>query len=406
MDFDLIVVGGGLGGSTLAGAVARTGAKVLVLERETRFKDRVRGDMIYPWGVADARRLGLVDSVFDSVGHVVGPWCNTVKPLPRSVRDLPSTSPSGENGIGFYHPELQEALLLAAEAAGAEVRRGFKVTGVEPGSDDRQPTVVGVSAASSRGAPERLTARLVVGADGRDSGVRSWADFTVTRDPPRLVLAGALINGLDAPDPAANVFFAPSTGLMSIVIPIGQDRHRVYGGYELKGGRRNLSGPAAFGPFLDLVKESGAPAEWFQRAELAGPLAAFDGADHWVESPYHHGVALIGDAASASDPSFGCGMSLTVRDARVLSEALAAADDWHSACRSYAAQHAVYFGKLHTIIDWLTQLYRETGAEADARRRRAFPLFAQDRTRIPDVVGWGPDGASDERARRRFFGEE
>lgn len=406
MDFDLIVVGGGLGGSALAGAVAGTGAKVLVLERETHFRDRVRGDMIYPWGVADARRLGLVDKVFDGVGHIVGPWCNTVKPLPRNVRDLPSTSPSGENGIGFYHPELQEALLQAAEAAGAEVRRGFKVTGVEPGSDDTQPAVAGASAESHRSSHERLTARLVVGADGRDSGVRSWADFTVTRDPPRLVLAGALINGLDAPDPAANVFFAPSIGLLSIVIPIGQGRHRVYGGYELKGGRRNLSGPAAFGPFLDLVKDSGAPAEWFERAELAGPLAAFDGADHWVESPYRDGVALVGDAASASDPSFGCGMSLTLRDARVLGEALAATDDWHSACRSYAAEHDHYFGSLHTIIDWLTQMYRETGPEADARRGRAFPLFAQDRTRIPDVVGWGPDGPSDETARRRFFGDE
>lgn len=406
MNYDLIVVGGGVAGSALAGAVAGTGAKVLVLEREMRFRDRVRGDMIYPWGVAEARRLGLVDNVLDSVGHVVGPWCNTIKSLPGSVRDLPSTSPSGENAIAFFHPELQEALLHNAEAAGAEVRRGFKVTGVEPGSHDRQPTVVGLPAGSTRSSPERLASRLVVGADGRDSAVRSWAGFSVTRDPPRLVLAGAVVAGLDAPTSAANVFFAPSVGLVSIVIPIGNGRHRVYGGYELSGGRRNLSGPGAFGPFLDLTRDSGAPADWFDRAELTGPLAAFDGADHWVQSPYRNHVALIGDAASASDPSFGCGMSLTLRDARVLGEALVATDDWGSACRHYAATHDAYFGSLHTVIDWLTMMYRETGPEAEALRSRAFPLFLQDRTRIPDVVGWGPDGPSDERARRRFFGEE
>ena len=36
--------------------MAEHGAKVLVLERETQFKDRVRGEGTMPWGVADARR--------------------------------------------------------------------------------------------------------------------------------------------------------------------------------------------------------------------------------------------------------------------------------------------------------------------------------------------------------------
>ena len=62
MSFDVITVGGGLAGSTLATELARAGHKVLVLERETQFKDRVRGENMLPWGVAAARRLGLVDS--------------------------------------------------------------------------------------------------------------------------------------------------------------------------------------------------------------------------------------------------------------------------------------------------------------------------------------------------------
>ena len=60
MDLDVITVGGGLGGSTSAAAVARSGRRVLVLEREKEFKDRVRGENILPWGVAAARRLGVV----------------------------------------------------------------------------------------------------------------------------------------------------------------------------------------------------------------------------------------------------------------------------------------------------------------------------------------------------------
>jgi 2-polyprenyl-6-methoxyphenol hydroxylase-like FAD-dependent oxidoreductase len=46
MTFDVITVGGGLAGSALDTALARSGHKVLVWERETRFKDRVRGDFV------------------------------------------------------------------------------------------------------------------------------------------------------------------------------------------------------------------------------------------------------------------------------------------------------------------------------------------------------------------------
>ena len=50
--YDLIVIGGGLAGAALARAMAAGGARVLVLERELRFRDRVRGEGMHPWGVA------------------------------------------------------------------------------------------------------------------------------------------------------------------------------------------------------------------------------------------------------------------------------------------------------------------------------------------------------------------
>jgi menaquinone-9 beta-reductase len=59
--FDVIVVGGGLAGSALAGVLAQAGLGVLVVEREAGFRDRIRGELTWPWGVAEARELGLVD---------------------------------------------------------------------------------------------------------------------------------------------------------------------------------------------------------------------------------------------------------------------------------------------------------------------------------------------------------
>ena len=46
--YDIITVGGGLGGSALAKAMAKHGARVLVVERERHFKDRVRGEAMHP----------------------------------------------------------------------------------------------------------------------------------------------------------------------------------------------------------------------------------------------------------------------------------------------------------------------------------------------------------------------
>ena len=58
-DYDVVIVGGGLAGSGLGAALAKTGARVLITEREAQFRDRVRGEGMQPWGAAEARELGL-----------------------------------------------------------------------------------------------------------------------------------------------------------------------------------------------------------------------------------------------------------------------------------------------------------------------------------------------------------
>jgi 2-polyprenyl-6-methoxyphenol hydroxylase-like FAD-dependent oxidoreductase len=52
-------------------------------------------------------------------------------------------------------------------------------------------------------------------------------------------------------------------------------------------------------------------ARYFDGAEPRGPLPSFDLTETWVNHPYRDGVALIGDAAGASDPVWGQGLSLT-----------------------------------------------------------------------------------------------
>ncbi len=115
---------------------------------------------------------------------------------------------------------------------------------------------------------------------------------------------------------------------------------------------------------------------------------------------------LVGDAAAASDPCFGCGLSLTLRDVRVLRDQLTAAPDWCAAAEAYAEEHDRYFRALRRIHGWYGDLWYRSGPDADALRARALPRIAEDPSRLVDFIALGPEAPSDGAARRRMFGED
>jgi 2-polyprenyl-6-methoxyphenol hydroxylase-like FAD-dependent oxidoreductase len=395
--YDLITVGGGLAGSVLAKTMAEAGARVLVLERETQFKDRVRGEGMMPWGVVEARALGIDAGLRVTGGHDLFTWNVHVGPTPGPSRDLVTTTAAGTPALSFYHPDMQEVLLDAAARAGAEVRRGVTVSGVAPGTP---PTVW----LDGNGRREEIQARLVIGADGRASRVRSWAGFEVKHDPQRLLIAGVLLDGTAVPDDGVHLI--QGIGELTIPFPLGNGRARVYVAHHNGLDRKRFQGEADLPRFIEESVRIGAPSEWYNGATIAGPLATFDGADTWVPHPYKDGVALVGDAAASTDPSWGQGLSLTLRDVRVLRDQLSATDDWSEAGQAYARAHDQYYGVLHTAEDWFTQLFMEIGPQADARRARALPLIAEDPSRVPDILLDGPGLSVDDDLRSRFFGEQ
>ncbi|MBI5289965.1 MAG: FAD-dependent monooxygenase [Chloroflexi bacterium] len=398
-NYDIVTVGGGLGGAALARAMAEKGARVLVLERETAFKDRVRGEGMTTWGAAEARELGIHELVRSSCGHDLPMWENYVGPMQVLQRDIAATTPQGLPTLAFYHPEMQRTVLEAAEKAGAEVRSGVRATGISPGVT---PTV---TVQRNGGPAETITARLIVGADGRNSPLRKWAQFEEHQNADRLFISGVLFDGSAAPDDTVRLVSDFERGRGTIIFPQGRGRVRSYMISRADEGLR-LQGAADVPRFVEEAVTSGMPGEFFDGAVAAGPLATFNGADCWVEHPYREGVALMGDAAASSDPSWGQGLSLTLRDARVLRDALLANDDWDVAGHGYASEHDRYFGVVRTVEGWLTELFYDVGPAADERRGRALGLAAEDPTRQPDTMWSGPDHTVDETMRRRLFGED
>ncbi len=400
--YDIIIVGGGLAGSTLAKCVAEHGYHVLVLERETRFKDRVRGEQMHPWGVAEARALGIYERLAKTCGHQTRWWITYQGPTPLRKRDLAQTTPHQVGSFNFYHPDMQETLLCMAAEAGAEVRRGVSVDAVVPGS----PPCVSFR---ENGQRHELQARLVVGADGRASQVRHWAGFTVTRDPDCLAIAGALIEATPVPEDGVHVVSGPEGRILRgriLIAPLGDQRSRMYFMSRKSDGSRHLSGKNHVSEFLTACRNTGAPAEWLDQATVIGPLAEFNAADHWVDHAAREGVVLIGDAAAASDPCYGCGLSLTLLGVRHLRDCLLSTEDWRAAVDQYAHQHDRCYGVVRRITNWLTELLWSTGPAAEERRARVLPRLAAEPGRAPDIVGLGPASPSDEAARRFLLGED
>ena len=392
-DFDVIIVGGGLGGSALAKVMAEAGARVLLLEQEARFKDRVRGEFLPPWGVAEARRLALEDTL-----QACGCWAPYLEMGLGQPRNLAATTPQALPALGFSHPQMQEALLQAAATAGAHVRREVTVIAIEPG---KQPRVSFRNSASA----ETLSARIVVASDGRNSAARKWAGLTVTRQPHPFLFAGVLLTGLAMPRDLAHYFLNPAVAMVVGLVYEGEDRFRAYLAYPSEETER-LQGERDLPRFLEYSRRTTTfPGFYDGSVRSIGPLASFTSDEDWVEHPYSNGVALIGDAAATSDPAYGQGMSLTLRDVRTLKEALLDNSDWNRAGHDYAAEHQRYFSVIHSSCEWLRQIFQEQGPEADRRRAAAMPLIQEDFTRIPDHIISGPELPIDEGVRARFFGE-
>jgi hypothetical protein len=157
--------------------------------------------------------------------------------------------------------------------------------------------------------------------------------------------------------------------------------------------------------FVETAVRIGVPKEWYDGARSAGPLATFDGTDEWVPHPYRDGVALIGDAASTSDPTWGQGMSLTLRDLRLLSDRLLAEEDWDA-----ATEHACR-GATTAVTGRRTPATTGTPTSSSTSGPPPTPavpvrcLSREDPTRIPTRRSAG-EVPADETARRRFFGDD
>ncbi|HEX4182915.1 MAG TPA: FAD-dependent monooxygenase [Caulobacteraceae bacterium] len=374
--YDLVIVGGGVGGSALATVMARAGRSVLLLEQSEVYEDRVRGEWIAPWGVAEVQRLGLYDLLMAAGGHHLTRHVNYDEGVD------PAEAEAAAIGLGMFkqgvpgplclrHPIHCQTLFDAAKQAGATALRGVRVTKVFAGE---APGV----AYEHAGQSHRASAHLLVGADGRTSQVREAVGIKLHQDEPHHWFAGLLVEGVEGwSDEVQAIGTEGDFGFLAF--PQGGGRIRIYGGYPLDQARRfrGADGPRKF---LDAFAMECSPANrHIVAGRPAGPLFSYFNADSWTDEPFAPGVVLIGDAAGWNDPLIGLGLSITYRDVRIVSDLLNGTDGWATlSFASYAEDRAERMRRLRFAAKLQASLDMEFGEAATARRRRLFERAAAD----------------------------
>lgn len=376
--YDLVVIGGGIGGSALATTMAKAGKRVLLLEKSETYEDKVRGEWLAPWGVSEVKRLGLYDLLIGAGGHHLDkhvsydesrpPMESEAAPLPLGmfIPDVP-----GPLCIG--HPHHCQTLFDEAKASGATALRRVNVESVRLGAS---PVVTFVHDGQSHS----VGARLVVGADGRTSMVREAAAIKLHQDKPHHMFAGMLIENASGWDEKTQAI-GTEDEFNFLAFPQGDGRVRIYGGFPI-GQQRKFTGPGGAQTFLDAFRVQCAPANrHLAEGQPAGPVLAYFNNDAWTDEPFAEGCVLVGDAGGWNDPIIGQGLSITYRDVRIVTDILKMSDDWSpSAFASYAEERAERLRRLRFVASVTSALDCEFGPEARARRHSHDQRKAADPT--------------------------
>jgi 2-polyprenyl-6-methoxyphenol hydroxylase-like FAD-dependent oxidoreductase len=391
--YDLVIVGGGIGGSALAAVMAEAGRRVLVLEKSEEFEDQVRGEWIAPWGVTEARRVGLYDVLVAAGGHHVTEHVTFDETLAPDVAEagllpLGVFAPNVPGPLCLGHPTHCQALIDEAARRGAVVRRGIDIDTVTPGPSPRVTY-------SLDGVQHEACGRLVVGADGRSSVVREAAAIALHADRPHHMFGGMLV--ADVPEWNERRQAIGTEGDFAfLVFPQGGGRLRVYGSYSLDE-RRRFSGPDGPARFLEAFRMKCSPENRFiAEGRQAGPLRSYFNNDSWTDRPFAEGIVLIGDAAGWNDPINGLGLSITYRDVRMVSELLLADDSWAPALfESYADERHERMRRLRFVGSLQAALDAEFGPHARARRHRFLEQSKRDPSLRAHLVALmaGPEAA-------------
>jgi 2-polyprenyl-6-methoxyphenol hydroxylase-like FAD-dependent oxidoreductase len=309
---DVIIVGARCAGSPLAMLLARQGVRVLLVDRVSFPTDIPHGHFIHRHGPRRLRDWGLLGKVAERTPAITTMLFDAGD-FPLIARNLVEDEVAW--GYGPRRTTLDKILVDAAAESGAEVRQGFNVFEyiIENG------TVVGIHARTQAGLPVIERAGLIVGADGRNSGLARAVSSPVYNQVPALLCYYFSYWSDVAAEPfelyvrvaQRRVIFSFRTedDLFAIFVGAPMD--------EFERFRRDIE--SEFTKTLDLVPDFAGRVRAGRRVER---FYGCSDLPNFYRKPYGSGWALIGDAGLHKDPFLALGICDGLRDVEFLADAI------------------------------------------------------------------------------------
>nr|WP_313775488.1 geranylgeranyl reductase family protein [Mycobacterium sp.] len=317
--YDLVISGGGPAGSAAAWQAARTGARVLVLDKAEFPRDKACGDGVTPRALSYIQKMGLADEIdeFHRLNRA------TIFSPSRWELSFPRRPGMPDHGHGVPRRDLDTMLLKNAESAGAEVRQSAEVAGpiVEHGR---------VTGVTLRGG-ERVRADAVIAADGTYSPVKQGLKLTSKYNGYTAIAIRAEMPANRPDSDSLDIYLKltyqgdqlPGYGW---VFPLGGGRVNIGLGYVNSYKKwQQINATQLLAEFMATL-----PSEWqlpsideLRKCKALQGWRLPMGFTAWP--PWRPGVLFAGDALGAARPVSGAGISKALQSGMAAGECAIAA---------------------------------------------------------------------------------
>ena len=393
---DVVVIGGGPGGSATAALLARHGFDVVLLERE-RFPREHVGESLLPASMPILEDLGVLRQVenagFPKKWGATMLWGSDPKLWSWYFRE---TNRAWPHAYQVWRPTFDKILLDNARACGVRVREECAVTGpIQEG--DR---VAGVTYRTPDGSTASIRADWTIDASGqsailgRSLDLRQWDDYF------RNMAVYAYFEGasrLPDPDDANNIFIESYQHGWTWNIPLADRTASVGIVVDTELGQRGISEYGVEDYYNSQIRAADRTARMVADARMIAAPRVIKDWSYTSERMIGDGWILVGDAACFIDPLFSSGVHLAMMSAVMAAAYIRAVSADPSMRQPAARLYQQLYRKEYRHFRELARLFYASNRTVDSYFWEARRIIGDDddkarRSFIRAVAGQAPRG--------------